>query len=38
MSGAKLASVALCTGAEECKILKPNKEEEAVGGCSPTLG
>jgi hypothetical protein len=28
----------LCTGAEECKSLKTNKEEEEVGGCSPTLG
>jgi hypothetical protein len=31
--------VALCTGADACKRLQTNKEEEEeVGGRSPTLG
>jgi hypothetical protein len=34
----EVGSVALCTGEDECKRLKTNKEEEEVGGCSPTLG
>jgi hypothetical protein len=39
MSSVEFGSVALCTGAYECKILKPNKEEEEeeVGGRSPTM-
>jgi hypothetical protein len=33
-----VGSVALCTGAENVRSLKTNKEEEEVGGRSPTLG
>jgi hypothetical protein len=38
MSYAKLGSMAECTGADECKIKNNNKEDEVVGGRSPTLG
>ena len=38
MFSVKLGSVAWCTGEDECKILKPNKESEVVGGRSPHWG
>jgi hypothetical protein len=33
-----VGSVALCTGVRNVRRLKTNKEEEEVGGRSPTLG
>jgi hypothetical protein len=38
LSYEKLGYVAWCTGVNECKIQMYNKEGEAIGGCSPTLG
>jgi hypothetical protein len=38
LSSAELDSMSWCTEIVECKRLMNNKEDEAVSGCSPTLG